>query len=174
MGNQLSAKSELDAGIASLHATRAAATPAVETNRSPAVASSLSPQRCDAAGREYFTKNPVFTSRTPLTEIQRSPLTKRPRSPLTRTRRKSRGQPPKLDASRKKFVAILVSLGFSLRQIARDLRIDHSTISRAARRDGEFAAALARAKEERCLHPQFGFRGWRGAWDVLQRLGKRW
>ena len=71
-------------------------------------------------------------------------------------------------------MAILVSLGFSLRQIARDLRIDHSTISRAARRDGEFAAALARAKEERCLHPQFGFRGWRGAWDVLQRLGKRW
>lgn len=155
MGNQLSPKSELDAGF---HATRAAATPAGETSRSQAVASSLSPQRCDAAGREYFTKNPDFTSR----------------SPLARTRRKSRGQPPKLDASRKKFVAILVSLGFSLRQIARDLRIDHSTISRAARRDREFAAALARAKEERCLHPQFGFRGWRGAWDVLQRLGKRW
>ena len=166
MGNQLSPKSELGAGTASFHATRAAATPAGETSRSQAVASSLSPQRCDAVGREYFTKNPDFTSRNPLTEIQRRPL--------TRTRRKSRGQPPKLDASRKKFVAILVSLGFSLRQIARDLRIDHSTISRAARRDGEFAAALARAKEERCLHPQFGFRGWRGAWDVLQRLGKRW
>ena len=166
MGNQLSAKSELDAGIASLHATRAAATPAVETNRSPAVASSLSPQRCDAAGREYFTKNPDFTSRAPLTEIQRSPLTKTPR--------KSRGQPPKLDARRKKLVAILVSLGFSLRQIGRDLQIDHSTISRAAQRDKEFAAALARAKEERSLHPQFGFRGWRAALEVVQRVGMKW
>jgi len=90
------------------------------------------------------------------------------------TRRKSRGQPPKLDARRKKFVASMVSLGFSLRQIARDLQIDHSTISRAAQRDREFAAALAKAKAERSLHPQLGFRGWRAALDVIQRIGMKW
>ncbi len=109
---------------------------------------------CDFRTSEYFTKNHDFA----------------PRRPLTKTRRKSRGQPPKLDARRRKFVASMVSLGFSLRQIARDLRIDHSTITRAARRDGEFAAALARAKEERSLHPQLGFRGWRAALDVIQRI----
>src|SRR5436190_21349528 len=113
---------------------------------------------CDFRTSKYFTKNPDFTSR---------------KSP-TKTRRKSRGQPPKMDARRKNFAAIMVSLGFSLRQIARDLQIDHSTISRAAQRDSEFAAALARAKEERSLHPQLGFRGWRAAPDVLQRLGMKW
>ena len=72
------------------------------------------------------------------------------------------------------LTALQVSLGFSLRQIARDLRTDHSTISRAARRDGEFAAALARAKEERSERLQLGFRGWRNALRVLQRHGKGW
>lgn len=126
-----------------------------EAARMPVGATPVPAKSCDSGGSEYFTKNPDSS--------RRSPGTKAPR--------KSRGQPPKLDARRKNFVAILVSLGFSLRQIARDLRIDHSTISRAAQRDGEFAAALARAKEERSLHPQFGFRGWRGALDILQRLG---
>src|SRR3954463_10908436 len=84
-----------------------------ETARKAVVAIPVTAKRCDSKGSEYFTKNPDFV----------------PRSRLAKTRRKSRGQPPKLDARRKKFVAIMVSLGFSLRQVARDLRIDHSTIS---------------------------------------------
>jgi hypothetical protein len=126
----------------------------VETGRKPVGVTPVPSKRCDSRDSEYFTKNPVFAPAT--------------------TPRKSRGQPPKLDAPRKKLTAILVSLGFSLRQIARDLRIDHSTISRAAQRDKEFAAALAQAKEERSMHPQLGFRGWRGALDVIQRVGMKW
>lgn len=125
-----------------------------ELARNPWGTTPLPPMGYDLRDSEYFTKNPV------------SP----PRSTLTKTGRKSRGQPTKLGAGQKKMVACLVSLGFSLRQIATYLYIDHSTISRAKQRDGDFAAALARAKEERSLHPQLGFRGWRSAWDVLQRI----
>ena len=132
--------------------------PAGELARGPWGTTPLPPMGCDFRTSEYFTKNPVCT----------------PRSPLTKTGRRSRGQPPKLHAGQKKMVASLVSLGFSLRQIAQHLRIDHSTISRAAQRDGEFATALARAKEERSMHPQFGFRGWRAALDVLRCHGKEW
>jgi hypothetical protein len=123
-----------------------------ETTRKAVDATSVPSKRCDSRGSEYFTKNPDFAPRS------------------SRAGRKSRGQPPKLDATRKKFVASMVSLGFSLRQIARNLQIDHSTISRAAQRDREFAAALARAKEESSMHPQLGFRGWRAALDVIQRI----
>ena len=126
-----------------------------ETARKPVGANPGPSKSCDSGGSEYFTKNPDFS----------------PPVSLAKTARKLRGQPPKLDSRRKKFVASMVSLGFSLRQIARNLQIDHSTISRAAQRDKEFADSLARAKEERSLHPQFGFRGWRAALDVMQRLG---
>lgn len=135
-----------------------AETPTDETTRAAVGATPVLSMRCDWRDSEYFTKNPDFT----------------PRSARANTPRRSRGQPSKLDAPRKKFVAILVSLGFSLRQIARDLQIDHSTISRAAQRDREFAAALARAKEERSMHPQLGFRGWRAALEVMQRVGMKW
>lgn len=110
----------------------------------------------DCAGqvREYFNK------------VKKTPP-RRPRGQPPKTQGKSREQPAKMSAPRKKFVAILVSLGFSLRQIARDLRIDHSTISKAAQRDPNFAAALARAKE-RDRHPQLGFRGWRSAARVIE------
>ena len=162
MENQRPAMCDLESGTARLPTGRVARTPAVETARRPVVANSLASKRCDSQGKEYFTKNPVFRPRSPLSNKRRSPLTK--------TECRSRGQPAKLDARRKRFVAILVSLGFSLRQIARDLT-SITAPSTGPRRDGEFAAALARAKAERSLHPQFGFRG------LACRLGRfaaRW
>lgn len=159
MGNQERLENE---GLVTTQNGPGVENPTDETARKAVVATPVPSKRYDLRNSEYFTENPDFSLWPPRTGTKPTPLTP--------TARKSRGQPPKLDARRKKFVAIMVSLGFSLRQIARDLQIDHSTISRAARRDGEFAAALARAKEERSLHPQLGFRGWRAALDVLQRL----
>ena len=150
MRNQDVVRNELTPGLAGTPTDHAAEPPSGEIPRKSVGATPVPQMRCDSRASEYFTKDPVFAPR------------------------KSRGQPPKLDASRKRFVAILVSLGLSLRQIARDLGIDHSTISRTARRDKAFAAALARAKEERGQSPQLGFRGWREAVEVLELHGNHW
>ena len=130
-------------------------TPTDETTREAVGATPVLSKRCDSESSEYFTKNPCFTTR----------------SPLPKTERKSRGQPAKMTARRKNLVAILVALGFSLRQAARGLEIDHSTISKAAERDPDFATKLARAKVDRAAGPQLGFRGWRGALKVLEYVG---
>ncbi|MCE9527260.1 MAG: hypothetical protein K8R36_14530 [Planctomycetales bacterium] len=55
----------------------------------------------------------------------------------------------------------------SRREAAPCLGIDHSTISRAAKRDPEFAAALREAKRRRTVVPQTLGGGWSG--DVRRR-----
>jgi Homeodomain-like domain len=85
--------------------------------------------------------------------------------------RKSRGQPPRLDERLRALVVKRVSQGLSCRAAARHAGIDHSTISRAARRDPVFAAALQEARRRGKLRPRLGIRGWRQAAAALQMAG---
>ncbi len=59
----------------------------------------------------------------------------------------------------------------SRREAAPCLGIDHSTISRAAKRNPEFAAALKEAKRRRAVVPQTLGGGWRGDMQRIE-LGK--
>ncbi|MBC7853727.1 MAG: hypothetical protein IAF94_09850, partial [Pirellulaceae bacterium] len=57
------------------------------------------------------------------------------------------------------------------RAAARHAGINHSTISRAAQRDSDFAAALKEARRLGKLRPRLGVRGWRQAAAALQMAG---
>jgi hypothetical protein len=84
---------------------------------------------------------------------------------------RSRGQPPRLDQRLQTVVTQWVSRGLSCRAAARHAGIHHSTISRAARRDPVFAAALKEARRLGKMRPRLGIRGWRQAAAALQMAG---
>ncbi len=100
---------------------------------------------CGDRSREYFNK----TKKTP------------------RSARRGRGQPPRLTPGVQRTLCDLISRGMSRREAAPCLGIDHSTISRAAQRDPDFAAALRDAKRRRAVVPQTMGGGWRG--DVQRK-----
>ena len=84
---------------------------------------------------------------------------------------RSRGQPPRLNRRLQAVVTQWVSRGLSCRAAARHAGIDHSTISRAAKRDPVFAAALKEARRLGKMRPRMGIRGWRQAAAALQMAG---
>jgi hypothetical protein len=111
------------------------------------VASPCPASVCARQGREYFNKQPLIS------------------------KRRSRGQPPRLDQRLQVIVIKWVSRGLSCRAAARHAGINHSTISRAAQRDPAFAAALKEAKRLGKLRPRLGIRGWRQAAAALEMAG---
>jgi hypothetical protein len=114
---------------------------------SPFAATSIPETTCPSPEAEYFNKGP-----------QKQP-------------RKSRGQPPRLDQRLQAIVIRWVSQGLSFRAAARHAGIDHSTISRGAQRDPDFAAALKEARRLGKLRPRLEIRGWRQAAAVLEAAG---
>jgi hypothetical protein len=110
-------------------------------------ASAVRKTTCAGMNPEYFNKQPQIS------------------------RRKPRGQPPRLDDRLKALVVKRVSQGMSCRAAARHAGVDHSTISRAARRDLDFAAALKEARRLGKLRPRLGIRGWRQAAAALEMAG---
>jgi lactam utilization protein B len=64
------------------------------------------------------------------------------------------GRPSLFTAAVVEKLCLMLALGFSRNQAAAYLKIDKSAISRAAARDPELAAELARAEEMRDLQPQ--------------------
>jgi hypothetical protein len=85
--------------------------------------------------------------------------------------RSRRGQPPKLTPDLKHTICILVCLGMSRREAARFIGMNHSTISRACRRDPDFAASLQEAKKLRAVEPQIAGGGWRAEARRLEEQG---
>ena len=79
-----------------------------------------------------------------------------------------------LDAAKKERICTLISVGISRRQAAAYVGCHHATITRSARRDAEFAAALWEAEAYSEVEPlsrivNAGKRSWRAAAWLLER-----
>src|SRR3954468_9425828 len=72
---------------------------------------------------------------------------------------RGRGRPAVMVPEIKKFLCLLLSLGFSRRPAAAHAGLDNSTITRAAQRDPKFHEEIQEALALRAVRPQVDFTG---------------